>query len=303
MPSSPPSRVRGDLWAVTSAFTTGTGLIAAKMALKSISPITLNAYVFFIGAVIVLIDAVISRKLRETIQVTPRQLGFLIVIAVLFCGGTFCLYTAVSLVEPATVSFLSRLELVATIILATIFLRERINLAEFSGLILVVAGLIVMRYDASLALSKAVALVAFGSLLIGAAEVMIKSKIFWIGHRSLMLYRNVFMTTIFLVVGAIIGQFGWVTESRLFLILIVAGLFLPYMGRLGYLKAMQNINVSRASIITQSQPFFAAIAALIVLGTFPAVKEIIGGLLIVAGVITMRLLERRTNRRNALAKS
>lgn len=297
MPSSPPSRIRGDLWAVTSAFTTGSGLIAAKMALKSITPITFNGYIFFVGAIIILIDAVVSRKLRETVRATPRQLGFLVIISVLFCGGTFCLYTAVSLVEPATVSFLSRLELVATIILATIFLGERINLAEFSGLILVVGGLIVMRYDASLALSKAVALVAGGSLLTGGAEVLIKSKIFWINHRSLILYRNLFMTVIFLVVGTIIGQFTFVTQTRLFPVLIIAGLFLPYLGRLGYLKAMQNINVSRASIITQSQPFFAAIAALLVLGTFPAIKEIIGGLLIVAGVITMRLLDRRAARR------
>jgi drug/metabolite transporter (DMT)-like permease len=302
MPTSSPSRLRGDLWAVSSALTTGSGLIAAKMALKSISPITFNAYIFFVGAVILLIDAAVSRKLRETIHVTPRQVGFLIIISVLFCGGTFCLYTAVSLIEPATVSFLSRLELVATLILATIFLRERINLAEFSGLILVVAGLIVMRYDASLALSKAVALVAGGSLLTGGAEVLIKSKIFWINYRSLILYRNVFITVIFLIVGTSIGRFTFVTETQLFPILIVAGLFLPYMGRLSYLKAMQNINVSRASIITQSQPFFAAVVALLVLGTFPAIKEIIGGLLIVAGVITIKVIERRTARHNVLAR-
>jgi uncharacterized membrane protein len=228
MTSPPPSRIRGDLWAVTSAVTTGSGLIAAKMALKSISPITFNAYVFFVSAIIILIDAAVSRRLRETFHVSMRQVGFLVIISVLFCGATFCLYTAVSLVEPATVSFLSRLELVATIVLATIFLRERINRAEFSGLILVIAGLIVMRYDASLALSKAVALVLAEALLSGAAEVLIKSKIFWINHRSLILYRNLFMTTIFLVVGATIGQFTWVTETRLFPILIVAGLFLPY---------------------------------------------------------------------------
>jgi drug/metabolite transporter (DMT)-like permease len=273
------------------------------MALKSVSPITFNAYIFFVGAVIILIDAAVSRKLREMFSVSMRQVGFLIIISVLFCGGTFCLYTAVSLVEPATVSFLSRLELVATLILATIFLRERINRAEFSGLILVVAGLVVMRYDASLALSKAVALVVAEAIFSGCAEVLIKSKIFWINYRSLILYRNLFMSVIFLIVGSVIGQFTFVTDAGLFPILIIAGLFLPYMGRLGYLKAMQNINVSRASIIVQSQPFFAAIVALVVLGTFPAIKEIIGGLLIVAGVITIKLIERHITRRRSIAQS
>jgi len=56
---------------------------------------------------------------------------------------------------------------------------------------------------------------------------------------------------------------------------------------------MKSINISRASIIVQSQPFFAAAFALIILGTFPPPKELIGGLLIVAGVITIKLIEKR----------
>jgi len=297
MTGSPSIRLRGDLWAVMSALTTGGGLVIAKIVLQSLTPITFNCYMFFIGAVVVMVDAAVSGRIRETVIINGRQFGFLFLIAILFCGGTFCLFTAVSLAEPATVSFLSRLELAGTLILAMIFLRERINLAEFAGLILVLAGIFVMRYDASIELSRAVALVTAGSLLIGGGEVLIKSKISWINHRSFILYRNLFMSAIFLIVGLAIGQVTWVSDTGLYPLLILAGIVLPYMGRLSYLKAMQSINISRASIIAQSQPFFAGIVALIVLGTYPTLKELAGGLLIVAGVIAIKLIERHSSRK------
>ncbi len=286
-------RLRGDLWAVVSASATGGGFIAAKAAMESITTLTFNAYMFFIGSVIILIDASISGKLRETLVVTRRQLFFLFIIAVIFCGSTFCLFTAISLSEPATVSFLSRLELIFIILFAMIFLKERINPAESIGLLLVIAGIIVMRYGASVELSKAVALVTGASVLFGAAEVLIKSQIRWINYRTFIFYRGIFMSAIFLIVGLVFDRITWVTDGKLLLILVAAGFFLPYLGRLGYIKAMKYINISRASIINQSQPFFAAAAALAILGTFPPMKEIVGGLLIVAGVITIKLIEKR----------
>lgn len=286
-------RLRGDLWAIVSALATGGGLVVAKIALETITPLTLNSYVFFLGSVIILVDAALSRKVTETIAIRPSQILFLLAIAVLFAGSTFCLFTAISLSEPATVSFLSRLELVAILFFAAIFLKERVNPAEMSGLVLVVAGIIVMRYGASIELSRAVTLVTFASLLFGAAEVLIKSRINWIGYRSFIFYRGLFMTIIFLIAGNITGQFTWVTDTNLLLTLLGAAILLPYLGRLGYLKAMKYIKVSRASIIVQSQPFFAAVVALAILGTFPPLKEIIGGLLIVAGVVAIKLIEKR----------
>jgi drug/metabolite transporter (DMT)-like permease len=291
-----PARFRGDFWAVTSALTTGLGLIAAKAALETINPLTFNTYIFVLGTFVILIDAAISDTMNETIAVRPAQLLFLFIIAVFFCGSTLCLYTAVSLTEPATVSFLSRLELVATLILAGVFLKERVSPAESAGLILVIAGIIVMRYDASVELSRAVALVAASSLLSGIGEVLLKSRINWISWRSVVLYRNLFMAIIFLIAGFISGRISWVSDFRMLLLLVVAAILLPYMGRLSYLKAMRNIDISRASIISQSQPFFAAVAALVLLGSFPSLKEIIGGLLIVAGVIAIRLIEMRMSR-------
>jgi drug/metabolite transporter (DMT)-like permease len=236
----------------------------------------------------------VARSRRLLSFARGRRFLFLsFVISLLFAAATFCLFTAISFSEPATVSFLSRLELIAVLFFAAIFLKERINLAELSGLVLVIAGIVVMRYGASLELSRAVTLVTAASLMIGAAEVLIKSRIDWISYRSFIFYRGVFVTAICLIAGLVTDRIVWVTDGNVILILIIAAILLPYLGRLGYLKAMKHIKISRASIIAQSQPFFAALVALAILGTFPPLKEIVGGLLIVAGVITIKLIEKR----------
>ena len=290
------ARLRGDSWAIVSALATGGGFIAAKTALQTLPPITFNSYMFGIGMLAVVVDAVISRKVNVMLRVSRRQLAFLLLVSVLFCGAVFCLHTALVQSEPATVSFLSRIELVSTLLLAAIFLKERISKAEIIGLIIVVTGIVVMRYDASVELSRAVMLITGGSFLFGAGEVLIKSQINWMDYRSLIFYRNLFMSVIFFIVSLFWGKWVWVADGNLMLVLIIAGIVMPYLGRLGYLKAMQNIDISRASIIVQSQPFFAAAAALAILGTFPPFKEVIGGLLIVAGVVTIKLLEKKTER-------
>ena len=290
------ARWRGDFWAIVSALTTGGGFIAAKIALQTLPPITFNAYMFFIGMLAVVVDAIVSRKIAVMLRVSKRQLAFLFLVSVLFCAAVFCLNTALAFSEPATISFLSRMELVTTLLLAAIFLKERIRPTEIIGLAIVLAGIIVMRYDASLELSRAVTLITIGSILFGSAEVLIKSRIDWMDYRTFIFYRNLFMSVIFFIVAMFWGKFVWVVDGNLIMILIVAGIVLPYLGRLGYLKAMQNIDISRASIIVQSQPFFAAAAALVFLGTFPPMKEIVGGLLIVGGVVTIKLLERKKSR-------
>ncbi len=290
-------RVKGDLWAIVSAVTTGCGLITSKVILRTLDPLTLNAYAFFFGSLIVLGEAVLSGNVAATFRITFKQLLFLALLAMLFCGSLFCLMSALNLVEPATVSFLSRLELVITLILAGFFLRERISIAETVGLAVVVIGILVMRYGASVALSKAMVLVVISALLSGIGEVMTKARIDWIDFRAFVFYRNVIMTTLFAAAGMVTGRLAWVTDGKLVLLTAAVGFFMPYMGRLGYLKAMQYIKISRAVIIVQCQPFLTAALALLILGTLPPVREMAGGLLIVGGIILMRVLENRAGRR------
>jgi drug/metabolite transporter (DMT)-like permease len=282
-----------------SAVTTAIGLVAAKTALKSIDTFTFNAYLFAIGAAVTFGEASVSRNIGQAVRITSRQFLFVLMLAVVFCIAMFMTYSALAHAEPATVSFISRLELAVTIILAAIFLKERMNPAEILGLILVAAGLFVMRYQASFELSQAIVLVALASVLTGLAEVTIKSWINWISDRCFVLYRNTIMAAIFIIAGLVTGRLSWISNFTILGLMLIAGICMPYLGRIGYLKAMRNINISRASIVTQSQPFFAAAAALIFLGTFPSPKEIIGGLLIVAGVVAIRLLEARAQQKRS----
>ncbi len=288
------NQLRGDIWAIVSAVTTACGMIAAKFVLREINPISFTLWLFGIGSVIILIDAAINRKVKETLRINRQQLLFLFIVALLFAGATFCFFSALKIAQPGTVSFLSRMEMGMIIILAAFFLKERLRWPELVGLVIVALGIFVMRYGASMELSKAIVFISIEAVLIGTAEVLIKSRINWINHRSFIFYRGLFMVGLFFTVASWNNNLMIPKSFENWLILIVAAIFMPYLGRLGYLKAMKDINISRAAIIVQSQPFFATIAALTILGTFPTFKEILGGLIIVGGVVCIKLLERRS---------
>jgi drug/metabolite transporter (DMT)-like permease len=211
----------------------------------------------------------------------------------IFASGMFCYMTSLTLVGPATVSFISRLELVVTIVLAGIFLRERLSKWELIGLVIVATGIIIMRYGASFELSRALLLIILGTFFIGSGEVLIKSRIDWIDPRTFVFYRNIWMVIIYAVSSMLMGKSLRVPDNHTVLMIVTAAFFMTYLGRLTYLWTMRNIPVSRAAIIVQSQPFFAGVIALVFLDIFPSMREIVGGICIVAGVIFIRLLDRR----------
>ncbi len=283
----------GDFWAIISALATGVGFIAAKSALAVLHPLTNNGYMFLIGGIFVAIDATARGKLWEMLHINFRQAVYLFIIAVMFFGSTFLLFSALKIAEPASVSFISRLELVFTILFAAILLKEKLHAAEIAGLVIVGIGILIMRYNASVELSKAILLVSLGSVIFAFAEVTIKSRIKMVTYRTFIFYRNLFMGILFFTVSTSLGHFVIVDNWKVWMYLAIAGLLLPYIGRMGYLKAMERIDISRASIIVQSQPFFAALAALVFLGTMPTLREFFGGVVIVGGVVLIKALEGR----------
>jgi len=70
------------------------------------------------------------------------------------------------------------------------------------------------------------------------------------------------------------------------------------MARMVYLLALKRIELSKVAVISQSQPVFVIIIALLALGQLPSVKEIYGGVLLTAGCLIMILSRQLRKLRN-----
>ncbi|UCD16502.1 MAG: DMT family transporter [Candidatus Zixiibacteriota bacterium] len=291
----------GDLYALVCAVVCGFGNILLKLGLVDISTELFNFY-FFVFAFLISLTMLFSRRSRKDIIHTRAWVfGLIALLSVLFSLGIYTFFWALRLIEPATVSFLSRFEVIITIVLAYVVLKERLHSAEILGGVIAVAGVLVLKFKTTLIISEAATLMILSSFFFGTAEILVKKFIHQLGIVRFVFYRNLFAIGLFYLLLRMQGQQMYLPPMKTLILAAAAALMLPILGRATFMKALKHINISRAALITQAIPLFTAFFALVVLRSLPTLIEWFGGGLIIAGVVIVKLSERiLTNRKGRL---
>jgi len=282
----------GDLAALTCALACGLGNIPSKAGLRNLTPELFNFY-FFLFAWLLSSMSLLNARCREEIRHTSsRTFGLIFLLAVLFAVALTLQMTALKMIEPATASFLSRFEVILTIVFAYFILRERLGILEIIGGTIALAGVFILRFEASLAVSRGATLMLLSALFFAVSEIIIKRNIASIATVSLLFYRNLFLIPISYGILHFRGQrLSLPVRNDLFLI-FAASLLLPVIGRATYQIALKRIDLSRAALITQTTPLFTALFAFLILVTAPTAIEWLGGGLIIFGVTAVNLSHR-----------
>ncbi len=278
----------GDFYAIVCALICGLGNIPAKVGLGEVTAELFNFY-YFIFAFAISILALVNRGNREEMAATTKR-SFLMIgaLTVLFTLGIYTFMYSIKLIEPATVSFLSRVETIFTILLAYLILKERLHLFEIFGGMVAIIGVLFLKFETNLTVSRVATLMIASSLFFAIAEILVKKFVNEIGTIRFVLIRNIFAVIFFLIILKVQGQDISFPNRTTLIMAALTALLLPVLGRITYIKALQKINVSRAALITLSTPLFTALFALIFLGTSPGPMEWVGGLMIVTGVGIVR---------------
>ena len=292
----------GDFYAIACALVCGLGNIPAKAALENLTPEIFNLF-FFIAGFLISSLSVFKRSSRQEIFSTSRKaFGLILILAFIFTFGLYTFIIALKLIEPATISFLSRFEVILTVILAYIILRERLRPIELLGGLIALGGIFILKFKTNIIISHAATLMILSSFFFAAAEIIVKKYINLIGTMRFLFWRNLFMIFIFLAILLIRGQALHLPTTRELLLIISAALLLPVLGRATYIEALKRIKISRATLLTQSTPLFTAAFAWIILSSLPAPIEWLGGSLILAGVVVVRMTRFKINFNNRRPK-
>ena len=279
----------GDLYALACALVCGLGNIPAKVALDRL-PVEVYIFYFFLFGFIITSFTLFKKSSREEIfKINLKVLTLVAILAVFFMAALYLMMTALKMIEPATVSFLSRFEVIVTVVLAYMILKERLLFIEIMGGIIAVAGVVVLKYKTNLEISNAATLMVLSSFFFAIAEIIIKKNIKILGTIRFVFYRNFFMVFFVYIIMVIGGRTLFLPDKNTLFIILLAALLLPVLGRATYMEALKRINISRAALITQSTPLFTALFAFIILATYPSPIEWLGGALIVAGVVVVKL--------------
>lgn len=291
------SQRTGDLYALVCAIVCGLGNIFAKAGLETLSTEIFNFYFFLFASLTISFSVFKKSERHEILRTEPKILGLIFILAILFACAIYFFLMGLKLIEPATVAFLSRVEVIIVVILAYIFLKERLRFLEIVGGLIALGGVLILKYETTLAISRAATLLIISAFFFGMAEILVKKNINRLGVIRFIFYRSWF-TVLFLYIFILIkGQTLFIPPVKTMIMIFAAAMLLPVLGRATYLQALKRVNISRAMLITQSTPLFTALFAFLILKSLPTPTEWLGSGLIITGVAVVTLTIRKNRNR------
>jgi drug/metabolite transporter (DMT)-like permease len=265
----------------------GISFVATKAVLKEISPVTLIAMRFAIGAVLLL---GIVRELPPRAEWLPLALMGFVGVFVHQMLQSF----ALTMTSATSTGWLIGLTPIWSALLSAILLRERFGGWKIVGLLAGFAGalLVVTRGDFSSAVFGRPSTIGDAMILISTINWSVYSVI---GHKTIRRLGPRRATSGAMLFGALmlqpffLAQRGWRELPNLSATGWSALLFLAIgCSALGYLfwyGALEQLEVSRVAALLYLEPLVTLAAAMVLLGERPGGTVIAGGLLVLVGVV------------------
>lgn len=275
-----------------------------KVANETFLPITI---VFFrlIAAILILTTYLAVKKKFVRIRKEDRKLFIMLAVFepfLYFLGESFGL-TYVS----ATVGsvLISTIPVVATVG-AWIFLKERLKIINYAGIVLSFIGIVIFVIDRSGALSYNVKGLALMMLAVFSASGYNLTLSRLVGK-----YEPVFIVNIQNTLGAIlflpvflIFEAGHLAETTLTLKALVPVIELAVFASCGafilFAYSVRNLGITKANVFTNFIPIFTAFFSFLILGDMLTLQNIAGMIVVIAGIIMSQMNGRHKKNDDAL---
>jgi drug/metabolite transporter, DME family len=291
-------RLLGALAVAGAASIWGTlGLFAKILYAQGVSFEALVAVRASVGWLAVLLFLLVGRGARS-LRVARRDLALLLPLGLVGVGVFYLLYfytVRESTVGTAAILLYSAPAFV--VVLARIFLRERLNAAKVSGLFLTAGGIFLVAgaYDpANLEVSPAVLLTGLLSgLTYGLYAVLGRPLAGRLSPAVILSYALAFGSAL-LVIAAIptLETLAGLPAISYALLLMLAVVHTA-LGFALYTFGIRHLGAGRAAIVATIEPVVAGALGVALLGEDPTALKVLGGLLVLTGAVLAQLTPRK----------
>lgn len=260
-------------------------VVAVKLSVTGVAPIT-AAFIRY---------AIVLAACLPFLRLVPGRMPRLLGVAV-SQGALWIVLLNLAFAKAhniAALSLVGQLGVVFSLVLAVVFLGERIHTLRIVAIGVAILGVCVIGFDRSL-FSEGEALwfavlaalsYSCGSILLRGLAVKPFTLFAWIGVTSLPL---LLASSLLVEPGALAAAFGkplWTLWP-----IAYSALFSSLVGHAGFAYLVQRYEISQVSPLLLPSPVLSAALAVLVLGDDVTSQLVFGGLLVVAGVavITVR---------------
>ncbi|MCX7827165.1 MAG: DMT family transporter [Verrucomicrobiae bacterium] len=281
-------RPRGAALAIVSTALVATNYVTAKVALSSLNLETFF-FLWFAAASVLSAGHQLASKRSAFFTECVQHWRALVPMAALGAVSNVLFFAGIGVLDPAISAICYRTELIFSVWLGIVTLKERLNRMEWCGFALVVAGLAVIYYRAGTALSIG-AMVMVVSAFLGVISN-------WLAKRAdpdvdvgLMVAVRCLGSLVFAVVYVLVtGRFNSSVPALPLTMVAIGAMMGPFLSFICYFAALRYMDFSKVSILRNSEPVFAAIYGVVFLGAFPGGRQLAGCVLVLAGVLLVAL--------------
>ncbi|MBM3889361.1 MAG: DMT family transporter [Verrucomicrobia bacterium] len=279
---------RGVVLAVFSTALVATNYVTAKIALGGLNLETFFFLWFGAASVLSVGHQLANKRLQFFTQLIEHWRA-LVPMAALGAVSNLLFFAGIGYLDPAISAISYRTELIFSVLLGIVTLKERLNRMEWCGFALVVAGLAAIYYRGGAALTIG-ALVMVVSAFIGVVSN-------WLAKRTdpdvevglMVAARCLGSLALAAIYVLATRRFNADVPALLLAMVGVGALMGPFLSFVCYFAALRYMDFSKVSILRNSEPVFAAVYGFVFLGSLPVGRQLVGCVLVLAGVLLVAL--------------
>ncbi|MHB0913916.1 MAG: DMT family transporter [Armatimonadota bacterium] len=276
----------GYILALAGSVSFGVNMIFSKIALKELETFAFSL-IFFAVAIIITFGYILFSGKHKMLRLDREDLLSVLPIGFFNAVGVIAFYAALKILDPTVAALLSRIELIITVLLGVIFLRERFNVKEMLGLAIVLIGVVVMNWQVPRAELRGFILITIGCVGFAVGWLFAARSMRNMDPDVMVFYRAVLVWIFIAAFIAATGRISPPTGYAGVLATILGALFGACLGTTLFSHAVQRIGISKSIVLNQIMPLSTAILSLVFLGTIPGLRQSIGGLIVMAGAIAI----------------
>lgn len=266
----------------------GSGFLFAKVAIEHFPPILLMAMRFTVTALVLVWFVPIPRQ----------QLGRLFWVALIGAAIQYSLtFTGLKHINASTAIIIVQLEVPFAVLIAVVFLKDRVELIKVLGIALAFVGVVVIAGEPRLQDNLVpVLMVAGGAFTWAAGQVMIKS-LGPVGGFTLVAWVAVFAAPQLYVASWLVEEqqvqavrsASWVVWA----VVAYLGLIMTAVGYAIWYHLLGKYPVYQVAPFLLLLPVTTVLGGVVLLDEALTLRLIIGGLLAVVGVAVINLIQRK----------
>ncbi|UCH62085.1 MAG: DMT family transporter [Fidelibacterota bacterium] len=281
--------VRGFLFALAGASLLSTNFVTAKYALAGFNPATFALLWTAAASVYSLAIIVFTGSLKQ-LALPAHSARPLVFIGLATGVGMLLGWTALSKLDPSFTAFLGRFRPVLIIILSFLILGERLLLKELPPIAVMIVGCVVSAIGRWEIVGIGLILAISAAFMAAVQQVIAKIAVSRNEPSIMVFYRVVIAFLVIAIWNLISGQMDFSASLSHWLVLLLGAFLGPCASFHLMYRSYRHWDLSRSSLVVIAQPLLVLPLAYIFLGQLPVERELLGGVVIMAGAVWLGII-------------